>query len=1452
MLFNQDVANLIEKCLDKLDTNHDLAQGRQKLALRHNSRLAAGILMLADTIADANSTSQMKDDAQKALTDIAGEELDSQYALNKGVSIMTKGNVNAITGPTGMSYEQGIRSLIYEPDRQVTVQQLMRDSEKWSSLSKDNRTANAHVWLTGYRNQAAKTRDEGMKTNGTLDAYYGTLDVNRIPIGTQLLLGNKRHSWGSINITWDVTDAAPRKLDGAPYYSFDVYKNSNLLRIANFMITFMFPETPVERGGLVIDGGGAGCLRAISALPQITAIICPAVVGDSAPLCPHNIGNRGKARNAYSFADTETADFFLEKSNLSSNGFKNYVTRFYYQRDRATTGIYDKNTYSTFNYVIEVTGNGIAVQGVFPFKQNGPSMGPSVPYIAALIDAARRNAGGGYNAIISALSDVKPTGSVLSLNSFPVDLFTALKGNRVDINIALQLFERICFDIKRCGDWEQVESVPAIAKHRPDIGVTMLGTGDILCMVQARLKGLCGAWHNEKSLGKKDDGAAEEDGDEEGADEEEEDNSFGSGGNPEAWNLVFFRNPQNVDENAIALFNIRDIVGKLQKPLRIIDRDCLKSTVEKLQVLYQKCTQGQGIQSLCTTNDPAKALSAPAKALSAINLFNVAQKCQINIELLSRIKIREDFQDLLQLCQDFSSEYTTDLTKPDQQDNLTTFVEKYRTLLDQKKLAGLLNPYIEMITTALYSFGCSYDSVTNLCENAQPISDAELNAIFGADDTQPVIPDGSINPAFVIDDAFGYFAGWHKNISEGRTAINGYLQTDIGLSSVVDTDPSSVADLVESFNTNILGPLKTIMTSRSNYSIAISRIVAASDDSLIKQVNKNYKLKLLADIPVPSRVSGGRRAVSPEQLQAIVQKVVSTKAAIDTWFRQGIDYSQVLCSVASGAASGAAAEGDFSGGAILSNDNPNDYSDAIQNYFDMLIQEVMGYLKLCENGDPGSPLQIEGFSKARNAFCNGSARNADDGQLTNGPQLPPNQVGLLNQYYDDATQNIISFFRSQFLCQGGQATQDNINICIEVRKALEALWSYDAETIRMNAIKWIELNDDVIANPQAFIDRAVYSVIDPVTNIPRAFHQSEWQRDIFGGNEIIGRVAGAGGFHLLSPYWHGVFQVMANYGNPDPTADPTPDLVEFIETSEGLYQDNYNQFEAEISEYINELLPLNENGEHVRIDFELPQGTQLPVGAQGQSSVNMAENIAGATAPQLPSSNQAAAHPMDNEEFNSPHTKPVLTSALSDPGVPTNPPQLTPTQSVTFASTGIDLEAQQAELEYWKQQRDAARAQQQRQRDAARAQQEQEHYDRYGLHREGAILHNLFNEQERVPIFTPINEPYALPVGPGTLKRGRAVEAFGGRKKKMTKKRNKKKKITKKKGKGKGKKGKKKMTKKHNKKKKKTRARGKGKKNSKAKKNSKGRKTAKKTAGKKSGGTGVGEDLVVPFSKLNV
>jgi hypothetical protein len=1405
MAFDPAVADIIERVLDKLDTNHDLAQNRQSAQLRPTSRLATAIVMLQDTLNDINSTTKMKTNARQALKDIANDDLDPQAALNAGVDIMTQGNVTAITGPSGMSYENGIKARLFEPDMLVTVQQLMRDSEKWSSLSKNNRTASPHVWLTGYRNQDAKTSD-GTKI---IDDYYKDINTASIPIGTQPLVANKRISWGSVNITWDDTDAAAIKSNGQPYYSFDVYNGSNLLRIANFMITFMYPETPVERGGLVIDGGGAGCLRAISALPQITAIICPAVVGDSAPLCPHNIGGRGNARNSYSFADALTKDEFLEKSNISSNGFQDYVTRFYYQRDSAITGIYHEKTYSTFNYVIEVTGNDINVKGEFPFTQNGPSMGPSVPYIAALIHAARSNASGGYNAIISALSAVTPKGSVLSLGSFPVDLFTALQGSGQDMNIALQLFERICFDIKRCGDWEQVESVPAVAKQKPEIGITMLGTGDILCMAQARLQGLCGAWHNEKPIGNKGYKATDDEQQENDADDE--DNSFGSGGNPESWNIIAFRNPQNVDENAIALFQIRDIVGKLHKPLQIIYNNSLGTTLDKLTLLHDKCKLGVGL--LCNTD-----FNHPANALSAINLSNVAQKCQLYIPMLQQITI-PDIDVMLAACRDFSSDFNSDLTNPDQSAVLETVLDKYRILLNPtvKSYADILNPFIEVISTTLYSIGCSYDSVTILCEEATPISLDELDRIFGLDDTQPVNPDRSINTDFVIDDAFGYFAEWHTNILKGRTDIFNILQ--LALPTVDDTDPSSVADFVKHFNTNILEPLKTIMSSKNEYSIAISRIVAASNQALIKDVNKNYKLKSIANFPVPSRVSGSRRAATSHQLRDFVKKVRETYTILTTWFDEGNTYSTVLCGMfKSDTTSSPISEGSANKimhGGILSNDNPDDYSDAIQNYFDILIQEVMGYLKLCENSDPGSAQQLEGFTKARNAFCNGTARDVD-GQLTFGPKLPSDPVilSLLNPYYDDSTRNVMSFFRILFLCQGGQATQENINRCIELRKALEALWSYDTETIRRNAEEWIALNDLDITNPHAisFINRAIYSVIDPNTNIPRAFYKSEWQRAIFGCNEIIGRTAGYGGFGLLSPYWPGVFQAMADYnGDPASSYASTADLVESIENDMGLYADNYSlPVELAINEYITGFLPMiNE------IDFTLPVEDTPPIQATNLYDAQQLDDGAGpgidpgpGTDP-APGTDPIPAEDIEYSGFTQSQDDPVFQQALFESYQDQQPP------AKRQAISTIDQSTSAVPATYNWFNSDLAPG-----------------------------LSNLFDQSQ--PLQQPIQEPWQSTTNPLKRRRDEMVSAYGGRKKKITKKRNKKKKMTKKKSNGKksngkksnGKKsnGKKKMTQQRNKKKKKTRVRVKGK--------------LKKATCKKSSGSG--DDIIVSFSKLNV
>ena len=242
---------------------------------------------------------------------------------------------------------------------------------------------------------------------------------------------------------------------------------------------------------------------------------------------------------------------------------------------------------------------------------------PHVSYISGLIHAARTMLKD--DDIITALLKVNPKVHLALVNFLN---FPSSTDNNEEIKIAPQLFDRICFDIKRCGDWEQVESVHAVAKKNPDIGATMLGTGDILCMTQARIKGLCGVWHNEKTV---------KDTDEDAPPPQNEEGGKKGPGDPQAWNIVVFRNPQTVNKDMVDLFEIRDIVGKLQKPLQIIFSRCLDSTVAGLEELSRKC--GTVLNTYAHEDSGFNIGPGPLEILHA-HIYNV-RKCNNNINLLT-------------------------------------------------------------------------------------------------------------------------------------------------------------------------------------------------------------------------------------------------------------------------------------------------------------------------------------------------------------------------------------------------------------------------------------------------------------------------------------------------------------------------------------------------------------------------------------------------------------------------------------------------------------------------------------------------------------------------------------------------------------------------------------------------------------------------------------------------
>ena len=1174
-----------------LDSNHDMSQGRQDADLRDHSRAAAAALMRNDP----NDAGMIGPDLNHDLV---------QRELRNAVTQFTNSKFTSIGGVAGRSYERHVLSELFQDPMVTSFQKLLHDSEVWSRKSKQDRTASPHLEHTGYKDQAQKDAD---MSKAGLD--QATKDViTNVPIGTQPLLQSNNCSWGSISLTWADDDVAVKKPDGGDYYTMDLFNGSGLKRVARFMMEFMYPETRVERGGLVIDGGSAGALRILEALPQIQSIVCPAVVGDSAALCWHNIGGKGKERNFCCFptsvAPALGQEQFIEKSNVSSSSFAGFNTQFYYERPSGT--IYDKNNYNVFSFNLRVSGNGVNVLGTFQFTRTGPSMGPTVGYLAQLLKAARSSANIGYDAMIVALQSVAPTGSVLRLNGFPSDLMSALRDNIIPVAIGLQLFERICFDIKRCGDWEQVESVSAVEKHDPSVGTAMLGTGDILCMAQARLRGECGAWHTETAS------------------------------DPTGWEIILFRNPKNVSENQVKFFKMKDIVGVLIVPLMIINNNALADVFDALTSTIQKCNAS--IDALCVHGT-----RTPARSISATNLTNVVIKCLATQDLLTRpdMPVDTDPAVLLQVCQGFKTAFDPALAQGGRKGDLETVVQQFEGSLltpEVEQLVANLSPFVEKVRTALYSIGLTTAEVEGVCELGTPVENRTTERIFGQPLTTPTNIDGTINENWVIDDLFNYFAGWHTDIVTARRSIDEIINVTmmaINIDAVDVTSAPAIADLVTAFN-DTLDQLKPYMSTSGEYIKAITRSTAACSIEVIRDINRVYKLKSLSNLAVPSRVEGGRRAASPEDLLRIRDGVEETRNRIREWWAAGEQFATERCPIQIPPLPndddddlGGGGSNIMKGGKRSSPSNAAEtYDDAVANYFDMLIQEVMGYLKLCDdafgsNTPEAAATRAEGFYQAKYSFCKGTIIDDENGQLLYGPKLPEDKVGLLTPYLNGhgtmgpirLLQEVFGDCKAHEILGGVQHNSDSdidgdgimvgdegpngdgsgdtngyfprdkvvsqwvtepindnhMEACINLRGALHALWSDSGIEVARDAYEVAMLqdtnNDDQLPNPAAdadidwfiekggpFVERAVCSVVD-LQGVPTAFSSSQWRRT-HPLTRTMGIAAGRGMFGLTSGLWEPVMTYIQSTmaGNLEGSRNTLSIIDELINESYGSYE----------------------------------------------------------------------------------------------------------------------------------------------------------------------------------------------------------------------------------------------------------------------------------------------------------
>ena len=574
-----------------------------------------------------------------------------------------------------------------------------------------------------------------------------------------------------------------------PYVTADMWGPDGRPVIAEFLLKYMFPQIKIEDdpGAGIIFDGTAGCFQDIfSSVGQISSIICPAVVGDSACSTTSNIlsekgaskfkcafpvdmvypppaaASSGGATKGGAWTDTlaiaappqgvatpqsaqrrynavprpaaaeqaatvGTLDISHLISNFSSKNFAGFTTDFYYTKNHADA--YNEDTWKQFSFCIDVKytppsasaaappAEEVLVSFQAPFKQiELPNEGPSLQYLFNMIVAARKaikNTNGmeppsppqlspplqpsatrpapspaadaaNYDAMIAAVKLIRPTttslikgrqkkskkaedyedpkdnNSVLNLSPFPEMLFQALKNKNISWEIGLQLFERICFDIKRCGDWDQIESLSRVRQSNPEFGPLFLSTKDLLCAAAAKNKNKSGAYHFEaaakgnifKDLTKAQKKAAKK-----------EEGHVAVWG----WEIKAFRGqvaPDAVD--VFHLLKIRRIVSIIEKPLQLLFHAPgapppfivgVREYMEALKQLFLTRFQ-RFIGPAPPTPPPLSATETPAKYLFALNLHDVCSFLQDITNKLSLPQLAFSFNDddadnLLRACKIF-------------------------------------------------------------------------------------------------------------------------------------------------------------------------------------------------------------------------------------------------------------------------------------------------------------------------------------------------------------------------------------------------------------------------------------------------------------------------------------------------------------------------------------------------------------------------------------------------------------------------------------------------------------------------------------------------------------------------------------------------------------------------------------------------------------------------------
>jgi hypothetical protein len=772
--------------IGKADAVHDLGQsGRVRSEDLPLCRLALG-----DMLKDINTPSVYTTDGIKH--------------MNEGLSEITDGAVTNTGGGSESSYERHYAKSIFPLGYQtIYFQDILNGYFDWEDHGKPGERPLGWLNYTGFRSQESKKSDIPKLMEKGIDA-------SKIHVGAEQLQIAPASAYGSLEISWDNT---PGKYD---YKKYNIYDKRNKRIICDFIIKYLYPGRKTidhkDKGVFVFDANPGSIKVLFEPLHQISSEINPMVLADSAGTSMSNLGEKGSVRNAFCFP-INNGNTFKTSANIHTYRFgpdTRFSTEFFFIKKTNASGSslqYTQETYNMFDFRFVINFTNAQKQTInkiwdVPFSDSGPSSGPSVAYLGNVIADIRRayyaNSDNTEN-MINSFKTSNPTPSMASIMNITVqiiEMMVFLNEKMTTAHICL-FIERLAMDVKKCGDWEQIQSVKTSMITCPtEIGTAMLCTGDYLCAAKARLEGVNGVWHNE-----------------------------GQGGET-AWKLQLFRSPDLSDPNMTESINIVNNARLVLPLLHLASKTGVLNIGQRLIELKDKTAYAvqvlkQNIDvSLQNVGQEAIMVAYPTMfpdIFSSICLANVSYRASKIIAILQNlVNLRETLEQLN--IQDVinKAEYAiTDFQKANKEGRLKEYIGHFTDFNTIWKQINDNYAFIQpAIIGALIVLKFPVNIVNSLTTRDGDISDDNISVNICSPDATVLIPNSDnivniVNPNFICGKSFHYD---YKSMIE------------------VSAKQSVIHMRIEQIN-NLMGRLKTTMDNlatdaamKEDYSFARNQI----------------------------------------------------------------------------------------------------------------------------------------------------------------------------------------------------------------------------------------------------------------------------------------------------------------------------------------------------------------------------------------------------------------------------------------------------------------------------------------------------------------------------------------------------------------------------------------------------------------------------------------------------